>query len=224
CTFRASDPRGCSHRGSGLWPEPSRCWPRPPGTWHWRIPPRRGSKRRRAATPRGYRRTRTSWITPCQDHRLAGRGNLGQQGQGESEHTPVYSGGTMVGRAHRTVASPIAEFRIGTIPRGTPRRGGPVVDAPRDERAERKPRVVDAARSPRGRTHGNSTQARRLAPPAGGPPPPGCPDPTPPERESIRRGETDASEIEALHSDQIGNAARSIGADAPALRGTFSCP
>src|SRR5262249_53720102 len=48
-----------------------------------------------------------------------GAGTLGSKGQGESEHTPVYSGGAMVGRAHRTVASPIAEFRIGTIPRGT---------------------------------------------------------------------------------------------------------
>src|SRR5262249_61157147 len=103
----------------------------------------------------------------------------------------------MVGRAHRTVASPIAEFRIGTIPPGNPRRGGPVVDAPRDERAERKPRVVDAARSPRGRTHGNSTQARRLAPPAGGPPPPGGADQNPTERESNRRGGAEEAEDRA---------------------------
>src|SRR5262249_18289479 len=97
-------------------------------------------------------------------HRLAGRGTLGSKGQGESEHTPVCSGGTMMGRPHKTVASPIAEFRIGTIPPGNP---GQAARRPPATRRTAPPAEAAAVRRPRLRRGGRAPAPRPRGAPAG---------------------------------------------------------
>src|SRR5262249_32542420 len=153
-----------------------------------------------------------------------GAGTLGSKGQGESEHTPVYSGGAMVGRAHRTVASPIAEVRIGTIPRGTPGSGGarrrpPPRRAPQAEAARRRRGAQSTGPNPREPPASSTARASRRRTASPGPPRP----------DSARAG-IDPTGRDGCIRDRGASfrpdrqCARSIGADAHALRGTLSCP